>query len=249
MAYTDKTFLDKIKPYVMQDMKKTKILASLTAAQAFIESNKGNSGLTQKANNLFGMKGKYNGESVKMQTTEYYNGIACKVMADFRKYPSWSESIDDHSGLFNRLARYKNLRGETDYVKACNNVKADGYATSPTYATTLIQNINKFKLYEWDREVLGKVVEFKPALEPAEYYPTLKQGSTGEYVIFWQNFLNASGYWCGNADGIFGKNTKQAVKNFQDAHGLKADGIIGPKTWNAVHELTQNNLGTLIRIA
>ena len=249
MAYTDKTFLEKIKPYVMQDMKKTKILASLTAAQAFIESNKGNSGLTQKANNLFGIKGKYNGQSVQMKTTEYYNGIACKVMADFRKYPSWYESIDDHSGLFNRLARYKNLRGETDYVKACNNVKADGYATSPTYATTLIQNINKFKLYEWDREVLGKVVEFKPALEPAEYYPLLKQGSTGEYVIFWQNFLNASGYPCGNADGIFGKNTKQAVKDFQDAHGLKADGIIGPKTWNAVHELTQNNIGTLIRVA
>ena len=249
MAYTDQTFLAKIKPYVMKDMKETKILASLTAAQAFIESNKGNSGLTTKANNLFGMKGKYNGQSVNMLTTEYYNGIKQRVYADFRKYPSWQESVNDHSGLFNRLARYKNLRGETDYIKACNNVKADGYATSPTYATTLIQNINKFKLYEWDREVLGKVVEFKPALEPAEYYPLLKQGSKGEYVLYWQKYLNANGFFCGLEDGIFGKNTKLAVQAFQDAHGLKADGIIGQKTWNAIHEVTQNDISSLIRIA
>ena len=249
MAYTDKTFLAKIKPYVVQDMKQTKILASLTAAQAFIESNKGNSGLTTKANNLFGIKGKYNGQSVNMLTTEYYNGVKCRVYADFRKYPSWLESVNDHSGMFNRMARYKNLRGETDYVKACNNVKADGYATSPTYATTLIETINNYKLYEIDREVLGKVVEFQVAKEPAEYYPLLKQGSKGEYVLYWQKFLNANGYFCGLEDGIFGKNTKLAVQAFQDVNGLKADGIIGQKTWNAVHEITKNMPGTLIMTA
>lgn len=238
MAYTDQSFLNKLKPYAIKDMKDTKILASLTAAQAFIESNKGNSGLTQKCNNLFGMKGKYNGQGELFWTTEYYNGVKTRVQAYFRKYPSWQESVNDHSGLFNRLDRYKNLRGETDYVKACNNVKADGYATSPTYATTLLGTINNFKLYEWDREVLGKVVEFRPTLTPGEYYPTLKQGSTGEYVRYWQTFLNASGYWCGTVDGIFGKNTKRAVSEFQSAHGLVADGIVGPKTWNKVHVLT-----------
>ena len=249
MGYTDKTFLAKIKPYVVQDMKQTKILASLTAAQAFIESNKGNSGLTTKANNLFGIKGKYNGQSVNMLTTEYYNGVKCRVYADFRKYPSWLESVNDHSGMFNRMARYKNLRGETDYVKACNNVKADGYATSPTYATTLIETINKYKLYEIDREVLGKVIEFQVAKEPAEYYPLLKRGSTGEYVLYWQKFLNSNGFICGLEDGKFGKNTELAVKDFQSCSGLKADGIIGPKTWNAVHEITKNMPGTLIMTA
>ena len=90
MSYTDTSFLATIKPYVIADMKSSEILASLTAAQAFIESNKGNSGLTQKANNLFGIKGKYNGQSVTMLTTEYYNGVAQKVNASFRKYPSWA---------------------------------------------------------------------------------------------------------------------------------------------------------------
>ncbi|MBQ1296211.1 MAG: glycoside hydrolase family 73 protein [Clostridiales bacterium] len=155
MGYTDKTFLDVLKPYVLQDMKDTGILASLTAAQAFIESNKGNSGLTTKANNLFGIKGEYNGQYVVMPTTEYYNGVKTKVNAKFRKYPSWKESIADHSRLFNNNKRYANLRGCTNYLEACKNVQADGYATSPTYAKTLASTVEKYRLYEWDAEVLG----------------------------------------------------------------------------------------------
>lgn len=171
MAYTAESFLRVLKPYVLQDMKTTGILASLTAAQAFIESNKGNSGLTQKANNLFGIKGEYNGQSVTMPTTEYYNGVKTKVNAKFRKYPSWAESIADHSRLFNTNKRYANLRGCTNYKQACIDVQKDGYATSPTYANTLINTIDKYKLYEWDAEVLGKV----PADSKDEPY---KEGMT-----------------------------------------------------------------------
>ena len=87
-------------------------------------------------------------------TTEYYNGVKQRVMADFRKYPSWQESIADHSSLFNRLSRYSNLRGLKDYKLACKYVKDDGYATSPTYTQTLINTIEKYKLYEWDNEVI-----------------------------------------------------------------------------------------------
>lgn len=163
MTYTDKSFLAVLKPYVLQDMKATNILASLTAAQAFIESKKGNSGLTTAANNLFGIKGAYNGQSVIMKTTEYVNGIPIRVDAAFRKYPSWLESIADHSRLFNNNKRYANLRGCTDYKTACINVQRDGYATSPTYAQTLIATIEKYKLYEWDAEVLG---DFVPKAEP-----------------------------------------------------------------------------------
>lgn len=232
MAYTDITFLEKFKPYAIADMKQSGILASLTGAQGFIESKKGNSGLTVKANNLFGIKGTYNGQSVTMLTTEYYNGVAYRVNAAFRKYPSWQESVNDHSALFNRLARYKNLRGETDYVKACNNVQKDGYATSPTYSTTLLNTINKYKLYEWDAEVLG--TQPKQKVETvAQHYPTLLIGSKGDYVLHWQKYLNQLGFACGNEDGIFGKNTRAAVIEYQRSKGLVPDGIIGAKTWES----------------
>lgn len=147
---TDREFFNKIKDDVIRDMKQSGILASLTAAQAFIESNHGNSGLTQKANNLFGMKGSYNGSFVTMKTKEYVNGKYITVDASFRKYPDWASSIKDHSDLFLRLDRYKNLRGCKDYKTACQNVQKDRYATSPSYASTLIRTIEKYKLYEWD---------------------------------------------------------------------------------------------------
>ena len=151
MSYTTESFFDKIKPLVIADMKKSGILASLTAAQAFLESSKGNSGLAIKANNLFGIKGTYNGQSVKMLTTEFIGGKYIKVNADFRKYPSWADSIADHSAMFNRMSRYKNLRGETNYKTAAQNVKLDGYATDPNYSQKLISIIERYKLYEWDK--------------------------------------------------------------------------------------------------
>lgn len=233
MSYTEQTFLAKLKPYVLTDMRTSGILASLTAAQAFIESNKGNSGLTRECNNLFGIKGEYNGEYGTYWTTEYYNGVKTRVQAAFRKYPSWQESIADHSAMFNRMNRYKNLRGETNYVKACTNVKNDGYATSPTYTSTLINCINTYQLYNWDAEVLGKPVSVRTLAkaEKKATLPTLKMGSKSEYVLHWQKFLNQNGYWCGLEDGKFGKNTFEAVKAFQLSKGLVADGIIGANTW------------------
>lgn len=159
---TSKQFFDTIKPMVIDDMKRSQILASLTAAQAYIESGCGSSKLAKDPNNnLFGMKGNYNGASVTFNTKEYVNGKYITVKAVFRKYPSWADSIRDHSDLFLRLARYKNLIGERDYKKACEKVMADGYASAPDYDQTLIKCIKTFKLYEWDN------IEPDPELDAA----------------------------------------------------------------------------------
>lgn len=164
---TDQEFLNKIKPDVIQDMHDSGILASLTAAQAFIESNKGGSKLSQEPNNnLFGIKGSYNGSYVTMKTKEYVNGKYIVVDAAFKKYPSWLESIKDHSAMFNRLKRYENLRGERDYKTACRNVQKDGYATSPVYSDTLIRIIETYRLYEWDQmDPLPEDTELNEAID------------------------------------------------------------------------------------
>ena len=227
MAYTDQEFLARIKPYVLADMKSSGILASLTAAQAFIESNKGNSGLTQKANNLFGIKGSYNGQSVTMLTTEYYNGVAQKVNAAFRKYPSWAESIADHSAMFNRMSRYANLRGETDYKKAC------------TYTKTLISCIEKYRLYEWDKEV-DSTINIAPNTATNTVNTggnitvntsIVKNGTRGQIAKSVQALLNIHGAGL-TVDGIFGPKSVAALKTYQISQNLTADGICGEKTWN-----------------
>lgn len=63
---------------------------------------------------------------------------------------------------------------------------------------------------------------------------TLRRGSQGEDVRELQNALNARGYNCGTADGIFGKATESAVKAFQKANGLTVDGVVGRATWAAL---------------
>lgn len=148
---TNNEFINKIGSMAREDMQKTKILASLTIAQAILESNWGRSSLSvEPNNNLFGIKGEYNGNYVTLPTKEYENGRWVTINAKFRKYPSWRESIGDHSDLFNRLDRYKNLRGCTDYKLACRYVREDGYATDPSYTNKLISLIETYNLNRFD---------------------------------------------------------------------------------------------------
>ena len=46
-----------------------------------------------------------------------------------------------------------------------------------------------------------------------------------------QACLKNAGFYKGKIDGVKGKGTRKAVKEFQAANGLKADGVVGPKTW------------------
>ena len=63
---------------------------------------------------------------------------------------------------------------------------------------------------------------------------TVRQGARGNITKWIQNKLNSLGYNCGNADGIFGNNTKSAVMKLQQARGLVVDGIVGNNTWKAL---------------
>jgi len=62
--------------------------------------------------------------------------------------------------------------------------------------------------------------------------PTLKEGSKGIAVRGLQRRLNEAGYDAGEIDGLFGAKTEAAVKAYQEANGLEADGIVGPQTWD-----------------
>ena len=65
-------------------------------------------------------------------------------------------------------------------------------------------------------------------------YSTVKYGSQGEDVIALQMALNSAGYDL-DTDGIFGKKTQQAVRDYQASQGLTVDGIVGKNTWGALN--------------
>ncbi len=217
-------FLETIKHDVIEDMEKNHILASMTAAQALTESKYGTSQLAVYAKNLFGIKGSYLGQSVKMKTKEFINGKYVNIYANFKKYPSWKQSIQDHSSMFHRLSRYHNLINVKDYKTSCILVKNDGYATDPDYTKTLIKTIETYKLYEWDKLTLE-------GIDTSHSVPThsLKINGKGSDVIWLQIALNQHGYNL-KVDGIFGKNTLNVVMDYQKKNGLKVDGIAGVKT-------------------
>lgn len=65
-------------------------------------------------------------------------------------------------------------------------------------------------------------------------FPILKRGATGETVRGLQNRLRAIGVYQGEADGVFGSGTEEAVKAAQRKFGLEEDGIVGGATWAAI---------------
>ena len=66
----------------------------------------------------------------------------------------------------------------------------------------------------------------------------LKKGMKGAEVKKLQQELTNKGYNTKGVDGIFGSNTESAVKKFQKAKKLQADGIVGPATWKALGSTT-----------
>ncbi|KAJ0073396.1 phage tail protein [Bacillus altitudinis] len=149
MAAAD--FIKKLAPGAQKVYKKYNVLASLVIAQGCLESGFGKSDLSQKAHNLFGVKGTYNGKYVLMWTSEQdKKGNVTRIQAKFRKYPSYAESLADLGSLYTRLSRYKDVVGEKDYKKATAAVSKAGYATDINYATKLNSIIFTYKLTQYD---------------------------------------------------------------------------------------------------
>ncbi|OIK84747.1 peptidoglycan-binding protein, partial [Oenococcus oeni] len=144
------TFLNEIIESAINGWTQYKILPSLTAAQAILESGWGTSTLASEYHNLFGIKGSYNGQTVDMPTEEYYSGAYHEIDDYFRVYASDSESITDYEELLSENSRYSNLIGETDAATAAEEIYEDGYATDPDYTEELEEIINEYNLTAWD---------------------------------------------------------------------------------------------------
>lgn len=131
------------------------VLPSVTVAQAILESGWGSSYLSTAAHNLFGIKGSYNGNSIRLQTREVYNGQSVYIYDNFRAYANNDQSVEDHGAFLNQNSRYHNLLGDTSYVSVANKLRADGYATDPNYASALINLVQTYGLDRLDSIALS----------------------------------------------------------------------------------------------
>jgi len=158
-------FIGLIAEAAQADMKTSGILASITIAQACLESTYGTSELATMANNLFGMKAalsgntwasEWDGSTYSKETKEQDSaGNEYTITAAFRKYQSLAQSIKDHSdyltGAMNGNGlRYAGLSGCTDYRTAAQIIKAGGYATDTAYVDKLCAVIEGNNLTQYD---------------------------------------------------------------------------------------------------
>ena len=150
-----KDFIKKVAPVAQKVDKGTKLLPSITIAQACLESNYGQSDLAQKYNNLFGVKGTSKTTSAVMTTKEYTNGKWVTVKARFQIYDSYEASIRAHNRLFQEGTtwnknQYKDVLNAKNYTEQAKALVTDGYATDPDYATKLTNLIEQFNLNQYD---------------------------------------------------------------------------------------------------
>lgn len=147
-------YIEKYKDLAMEHQEKYKIPASIKLAQALLESGAGRSRLAVEANNHFGIKtpGGWTGPYIRVDDD--------RPKEKFRKYRNVRESYEDHS-QFLLKPRYKKLftYKTTDYKAWAKGLKACGYATSSTYASSLIRIIEMYSLHKYDKQKPGKYID------------------------------------------------------------------------------------------
>ena len=139
-------YVDRYHDLAVEQMLRYNIPASITLAQGLLESNAGNSELTRKGNNHFGIK------CHDWQGAKTYHDDDARNEC-FRAYNNAYESYEDHSRFLSGSKRYRSLftLKRTDYKGWARGLKACGYATNPAYAKQLIEIIELYDLHKYDK--------------------------------------------------------------------------------------------------
>jgi hypothetical protein len=149
------SFMDAAAQAARQAAARTGVPASVTVAQAILESDWGRSTLAQGANNYFGMKAMGtlgNDGVVWMPTSEYDDsGNVYQTTSAFRAYKSMADSVADHDRLLASLSRYAPaMRATRDPKQFASLIAQAGYSTDPTYADKLVALMDRYNLYSLD---------------------------------------------------------------------------------------------------
>ena len=160
-------FLRNIIPAAQNVARGKDIYTSVMIAQAALESGWGTSALSKAPNhNLFGVKGSYNGQSVNMQTLEDSGGQNYySIQANFRKYPSYQESLEDYAdkivnGISGAPLFYSGAwKSKTNSYQDATAYLTGRYATDTAYGSKLNRIIEQFGLTKYDTETAVNMAE------------------------------------------------------------------------------------------
>jgi len=150
----------------VSNMKQYGVPASITLAQAMLESDNGNSTLAVKANNHFGIKCHKDWTGATIYHDDDRKGEC------FRKYKNPEQSFNDHSLFLRGGKRYAFLFDltPTDYKAWAHGLKKAGYATNPKYAELLIKIIEDNELYRFDQGIVVAIKPPKPVVTDWDNY-------------------------------------------------------------------------------
>lgn len=145
-------YIHRYRDIAMNEMRQYKIPASITLAQGILESRSGQSELTRKSNNHFGIKCHKGWTGGRTYHDDDEKGECFRVY----KYPE--KSFKDHSLFLAERTRYQDLfkLKITDYKGWAKGLRKAGYATDKAYPQKLIKIVEDYELYKYDDRVLGK---------------------------------------------------------------------------------------------
>ena len=211
-------FLRNIIPAAQNVARGKDIYASVMIAQAALESGWGTSALSKAPNhNLFGVKGSYNGQSVNMQTLEDSGGQNYySIQADFRKYPSYQESLEDYAdkivnGISGAPLFYSGAwKSKTNSYQDATAYLTGRYATDTAYGSKLNRIIEQFGLTKYDTETAVNMAE-----EIASNETTTTTGNS--YTVVSGDSLYA-----------IARKTGTSIQDLLSLNGLNLNSIIHP---------------------
>lgn len=145
-------YVQAYKEIAMQEMKRTGVPAAITLAQGILESKFGESELSKKSNNHFGIKCKTEWTGEKVYHDDDERGEC------FRKYEKIEDSYKDHSDFLRNRPYYTSLfkLDPTDAEAWAKGLKQCGYATEKNYPELLMKLINEYNLHQYSYLALNK---------------------------------------------------------------------------------------------
>ncbi len=159
MALTRQEYIDKYKFDAIDATRGTGLFPSVLMVQGIVESNNGNSLLTSKYHNHFGIKAdsSWTGKKVNLQTNEVFNGNTVTIGDYFRVYDSDEAGFRDRTNFLLTNPRYTTagVFAATTPEAQIDALKRAGYATDPNYVQIL-----KDVLVRYNLSALDEVIQF-----------------------------------------------------------------------------------------